>query len=689
VNIASIRLRPGDNLVLRRVVAALAREGTSHAARAPLEPLAALLDEIGRAARPAEAIRQIVLHLDEAPELAAQVRRYTARLVRTSNATAAFSDLGLLPSHGLAAELRERIVAKLLPSHRPPHDVVEILGAVLGSRRRTAWLEHVDVEDLLALGRVLTPDDALARATLTIQTLRAIELLSHRLAAADEDPDLHAFAPDALDHESPFLAQAEEVMRVTGAHRARLMQQPVDASALDDAHALVLLAQCRDQIARMERRVVITGATVRFTYEIERIRDLIQRLVLLLDALADVPARAWPARVALFRELVRAKLESEHVRPVLARGSHLVAREIVAQAGRTGEHYITRTAREYGKMWGAAAGAGVVVAMLAAFKVALARLGAPTLLEALLFSANYAFGFVLVQALGWTIATKQPAMTAATLAASLETARPKDTSSLVDTIVCLTRSQVAAILGNVLVALPCALLLSWGMASLTGAPVATTHEAEYLAKGIDPLSSGAWLYAAITGVWLALSGVVAGYVSNSVIARHVPARIAQSRPLRRRLGARGAERLARWSETRTGATAGSVLLGVLLGSTAALGQLVGLPIDIRHVSFSSANLGLALGTLGFEHVHLGRALLGIAGIGAINLFVSFTLSLALALRARGRTLRELPSLAQDLLRALRTEGLGWLLPVGRTAHLPTTEAVGTEPGRSPLVDAGR
>jgi site-specific recombinase len=663
--------------VLGRILTALARAGVADGPRPPLEPMAAVLDEIGRAAEPRLAVAQLLRHLDEQPELCAGVRRYVGRLIRSTHATAALADLGLLPSHGLAAELRERLVGKVLPSHRPPQDLIEVLGKLLASHRRAAWIEQIGLGDLLALGRAVVPDDALARATLAMHALRAIELTAHRLAAAGEDPDLRAFSPESLDFESPFLAQAEEVMRVTGAHRARRLEQAaIDPRATDDAHAMVLLAQCRDQIARMERRVAITGATIRFTYEIERIRDLIRRLVLLLDAIADSPERAWRARGALVQELVAARRRSEQVRPVLARGSHLVAREMVAHAGRTGGHYITRTRREYAKMWAAAAGAGLIVAALATIKLTLARLHAPMLLEALLFSANYAIGFVVVQALGLTIATKQPAMTAATLAASVEAGRSKESTALVDTVVRITRSQIAAILGNVLLALPTAWLLSWAFDRLTGAPFATVDEARALARGVDPLESGTLAYAALTGVWLAVSGMVAGYVSNSVIARHVPTRITQSRPLRRRLGVRHTERLARWSELRTGATAGSVTLGVLLGSTAAVGYVLGLPIDIRHVSFSSANLGLALGTLGLDGVSLGRAVAGLAGIAALNLAVSFVLSLGVALRARGRKLRDVPKLARDLLRSLRTDPLGWLVPVGRTAQ----PAAGPPPG---------
>ena len=67
-----------------------------------------------------------------------------------------------------------------------------------------------------------------------------------------------------------------------------------------------------------------------------------------------------------------------------------------------------------------------------------------------------------------------------------------------------------------------------------------------------------------------------------------------------------------------------------------LGLLFGLPIDIRHVAFSSAFVGIAFATLDFaSHLWpLVWSALGVAAIGLINLSVSFSLALNVALRAR-------------------------------------------------------
>ena len=81
---------------------------------------------------------------------------------------------------------------------------------------------------------------------------------------------------------------------------------------------------------------------------------------------------------------------------------------------------------------------------------------------------------------------------------------------------------------------------------------------------------------------------------------------------------------------------GNFLFGCMLGSTGVIGTILGLPLDIRHIAFSSANLGYALVGFQFELPlqAVFWAALGIAAIGLTNLAVSFALALRTALGAR-------------------------------------------------------
>jgi len=74
----------------------------------------------------------------------------------------------------------------------------------------------------------------------------------------------------------------------------------------------------------------------------------------------------------------------------------------------------------------------------------------------------------------------------------------------------------------------------------------------------------------------------------------------------------------------------------MLGTIGTIGFVLGLPIDIRHVTFSSANFAFALVGLDYQ-LTTEQWLLSLSGIVLIaltNLAVSFTLALLVALRSR-------------------------------------------------------
>jgi len=86
-------------------------------------------------------------------------------------------------------------------------------------------------------------------------------------------------------------------------------------------------------------------------------------------------------------------------------------------------------------------------------------------------------------------------------------------------------------------------------------------------------------------------------------------------------------RVANYIENNLGALAGNFYFGCLLGGMGGIGILLGLPIDIRHIAFSSAFVGFAAFSLDFMLTWQAAAYaaLGLALIGLLNLTVSFGL----------------------------------------------------------------
>ena len=101
------------------------------------------------------------------------------------------------------------------------------------------------------------------------------------------------------------------------------------------------------------------------------------------------------------------------------------------------------------------------------------------------------------------------------------------------------------------------------------------------------------------------------------------------------MGQQRLDKFANYIQTNLGALAGNFLFGIMLGSMGTIGFILGLPLDIRHIAFASANFIQGLMTIGSPDIGLITvSFLGVMLIGLTNLFVSFTLTIIVALRAR-------------------------------------------------------
>jgi site-specific recombinase len=228
-------------------------------------------------------------------------------------------------------------------------------------------------------------------------------------------------------------------------------------------------------------------------------------------------------------------------------------------------------------------------------------------------------------------------MTAAALAGAVrDQSGPGRLDELLFLIARIARSQFAAAVGNVATVIIVAMLFDLAWQQSIGGPFLGEGTARGVIASFDPLGSGTIPFAALTGVLLWMSSLVAGWFENWTVYRRLPEAIEHHR-LGKRVGRARMARVARALERHAAGMGGSVSLGVFLGMTPAFARFVGLPIDVRHVTLSSGALTLAMSSAGVDAVGWSPiiwAWAGIAIIGLLNFGVSFALALMVALRAR-------------------------------------------------------
>jgi site-specific recombinase len=614
----------------------------SHPATRDIEPLRILL----AALRPqrAEDIVQatgnlltLIALLGNEPRYAAALRDYLLQVIGERKLVHLCTDTGILENKGFFAELWQRLNDKWLPPTVNDDYLKDLLGQVFDHSTDWHWICGIDDsvwEALLkALGfhwrRTREFHDAMLR-----ELLEAAQVLSYRITAIGLEPELVRNHPAIERFESPFLRQNAEIVRFVDDFQRWLLDHRHHRE--DRRQIEVLLEQCEEVVAKIHRQAERNGVSVsltRFLLRLTQSVDRLRTLLILLDPGTIAEARS--AGIGLFKKLVAADGVKLSVSELFRTNTELLALQVTERAGRSGEHYVTRDASEWTTMFRSASGAGFIVGFMAMVKLLTSKLVLAPFGFALFYSLNYSLGFMLIHMLHFTIATKQPAMTAAAIAASIDKGKQK-MHELAELVVCVFRSQFIAILGNVLVALPTALVLSMAWFRLYGHHLADADKVRHLLHELDPLRSLSLFHAAIAGVCLFLSGLIAGYYDNKAAYNEIPGRLRQLRWLCRLLGEARLLRVTDYIGANLGALAGNFFLGIMLGSIGTLGFIFGLPIDIRHITFASANFAIAV--VGADFVLTPQqwtiSLLGIALIGAANLAVSFSLALAVALRSR-------------------------------------------------------
>lgn len=572
------------------------------------------------------------------------------------------TDAGIGHQDGVFARVRLALGQRLLPPVEP--EAGEWLRRVFSDGDR-AWMAAVSSDDWNELaGRLEAAGvSAAAARQASSRLVTAVRTLAARLAGEGTDAELLRNAPELTVYESPFLALVGAVSRMLASHEAWLAGQRPGRDDSGEVH--VLVDQCHRVLARVHQQSLRSGTSIRLTHLQRRLHRMLVRLAWLVDVIDDTPATRQRAVAGLLRDYADAARRHGRARAVLFDAFDVLAVRIVDNASHHGEHYAAETRAEWLAMFRAAAIGGWVIALMALAKVGITALHLAPLNHALLVSLNYGLGFVIIHLIGGAVATKQPSMTAALLARSLSDERGRRYTELSRLMECICRTQLIAIAGNVMVVMPVALAVGLAWTAAFGAPPVPLDKARLMARELSPIGSLALPHAALAGVCLFLAGVVSGLFDNQAAYRRIADRLRAHPLLKHHMAPARLERLACYVDAHWGALWGNLVFGFLLGGVGTLGVLFGLPLDIRHVAFGAANYvysGLTLGTELQPWQWLVHAV-GVLMIAAVNLAVSFSLALWLALRARGVARREATdTLWQAVATRWREERRSFFLP---------------------------
>ncbi len=611
--------------------------------------------------------KAFLFQLQEDRSLMFSLRRALLSQFVNSDITTALTESGLISSRGFIQELSSKLKHKLIPALLKPTDFLFVIERIFYKQNDYVWMENIDEDLWIRFFEMIGIEVNLSEPQLINQMLHSMQVLSYRLAMMGLEKEVTRQYAEVNDAIFPFLEQnrlanllIEKKQKPYNEYEQKLVQEGI-AEALHN---------CLQSIRWIKDQRKEVGTSLAETFLLTRMEQHVERIFMILDALDSDNVFNTKRFIHYFITVVRNQNRKNSLGEFLSQNFGLLAYQISEHGGKRGETFITKTRKEFYKLFAGALGGGFIISFIAIFKNLLGKLTVAPFWHGVLYSTNYSIGFLLIQATGSTLATKQPAFTASAVASSLDSnkllGRP-NLENLATTIAQVSRSQLASFAGNLLVVFPLTYLLAMLFFEATGSKIATGAQALALLNAQHPFKSMALLYACFTGFFLFLSGLIAGWVENYTVYAQLPQRIRLHPFLHHNLGKRQMNWLVDAVENKLGSIAGSVSLGFFLGMAAFIGKIFGIPFDIRHITISAGNT--AIGFFGLEgpvdYRFLSIILLGVGLIGFLNFFVSFGFAFYVAVKSRGIRLKDYPEFLGILWRYFRKHPADFVRPPGK------------------------
>ena len=606
-------------------------------------------------------------YLKNNEEIKNNFRDYLFILFSNKSFAKALTDANILSENAFFPELKKRISYKFLPPVEDENTVSYIISKVLFNPKSDSnYIKNINPEDGSEFFKLMEIEKISSLPKVKKELLISANILALRSVGNALEAGITKMVPEYKNFDNPFVALQSELDSLIGRFKEDENLQ-INSKDVDYKQIKIYLQQCLDFVDKAFKNACKFGISSKINQSLLKIRQQLRRIqdiipILVVDNEEDILINSKN----MVSNTLKYNSHRNNVRELIDDSTRLISHLITSHTAETGTHYIATSSKEYLKMFWKASGGGIIVGFLCIFKMMMSYSHGSEFSHAVLYSLNYAFGFIIIYLLGFTLATKQPAMTAATMAKVLsdESSSDKNYKEFANLVAKLSRTQFIAFVGNVLWSFPVALAIIYGMDWFLEKNFAVA-KADKLLKDLNPIESKAILHACIAGFFLFISGIISGNISNSSIFNQVPERISQSPFLNQVIGAKNSKKLSDFYTKHWAGIISNFWFGIFLGVIAPLGVFLGLDLDIRHITFSAGNFALALYGKGFDidTYTFVISLVTIFLIGAFNFIVSFGLSMLLAFRSRKVNFGELTIIYKSILKYFIKNPLRFFIPL--------------------------
>jgi len=627
-----------------------------------LQPLADFLKSIRK-----EDFSVVLDYLENSPEITENFAYYIRNLFSEKPFNLSLTEANILSENAFYPEFKKRLLNKILPPVENENTVWYLVDNVsVMPKKDLQYLRNIHEDDFDAFFRLLKISDFIKSPFVKNELLFSVNILVWRVIGSAMDVEVVNMVPNYRNFDNPFLALQNEIDELNDSFRKDKNFQLSSKNVLYK-QIKIYLEHCQEFVDTAFKNSDIYGISSKINQALLKMRQQLQRIsdvlwLLVIDSERDYLVKSKQ----LVFNVLDYKSHKNNLKELVDDSSRLMSHLITNHTAETGKHYITSNLKDYMQMFWKAVGGGVIVGALCVLKMLYGGVPGSEFSHALLYAFNYAMGFIMIYLMSFTLATKQPAMTAATMAKVLSEGKNtrKNYKEFAHLVSKLFRSQFIAFIGNVLLSFPVALAIIYGLDVLFNANMAA-EKSDKLLRDLNPFESKAILHASIAGVYLFISGIIAGNIGNNSVYFRIPKRIAKNAMIINLFGKGFAIKLSEYYAQNWAGIVSNFWFGVFLGVTAPVGKFLGLDLDIRHITFAAGNF--ALGLYGKEFSVTTSVFLisfvTVFLIGFFNFAVSFGLSMFLAFRSRKITFVEVKKIVAEICRYFLKNPLKFFFPI--------------------------
>lgn len=639
-----------------------------------LEPLAEFLEAIKKTD-----FKNVLNFLKSNPNSAAHFKHYIYNVFEERPFNLSLTEANILSENAFFPELKKRILNKVLPPVENEKTVWYLIDNV-SFRPKTdlEYLHNIPEDEVNEFLNILCISNFIEKPNVKRELIFSMNILSWRVTGMALEVDVVRMAPEYRNFDNPFLALQNELEALAEEFK---INPEIQLHSKDSRYKQIKIyaEQCQDFVNIAFKNSSKYGISGKINQSLLKIRQQTQRISEIVNLLIiDQPEDIVIKSKQLIFNILSYKSHKNNISDLINDSTRLISHLITNHTAETGSHYITSSRKQYMKMFYKASGGGIIVGALCVLKMLYGFMPGSDFFHAFLYSLNYAMGFVMIYLMGFTLATKQPAMTAATMTKVLseQESTKNNYTEFADLVSKLFRSQFIAFVGNVLLSFPIALLIIYGLDVFFSQNLAV-EKSDKLLKDLDPFESKAILHACIAGFYLFISGIISGNIGNNSVFYQIPDRIAKNLPIRRMFGVRFAKSLSKYYAKNWAGIISNFWFGVFLGATAPVGLFFGLDLDIRHITFATGNF--AIGLYGKDFI-VGSSVfwtsfITVFIIGFFNFLVSFSLSMFLAFRSRKMNFGEVREIYRAIYRYFLRNPLKFFIPLRSSFDVKSDQLV--------------